>query len=115
MNLFVSLMQLITVQLKLEVKQTNFQNQRRITHTFCNFNFRLIWLAVILSALGVSLYMVLKGVVEPLYANPIIISFESKEITVDQIPFPAFTICNTNKIKKSSVEAATKYSCIFMH
>ena len=40
--------------------------------------------------------------------NPIIVSFAPFETTLDDIPFPAVTICNMNKVQKSDALALIK-------
>ena len=43
------------------------------------------------------------------HENPIIVSFAPFETTVDDIPFPAVTICNMNKVQKSDALAIIKF------
>lgn len=63
--------------------------------------YRIFWIVSLLAALAVSVYMIQVGVVEPLMANPVIITFYEEEINVDSVPFPAFTICNSFQFKRT--------------
>ncbi len=58
-------------------------------------------MASVLTAVGVSVYLIFLGVVYPLRANPVLIAFQDQEITISQVPYPAFTICLVNKIKRT--------------
>jgi len=40
--------------------------------------------------------------------SPVIVSFEPEETNIDQIPFPAITICNMNKAQKSMADGYVK-------
>lgn len=42
---------------------------------------------------------------ERYYLNPVIVTFNPKEQDLNEIPFPAITICNINPFKKSTVDA----------
>jgi len=45
--------------------------------------------------------------------NPIIVSLDTSAAIIDDIPFPAVTICNMNKMKRSGVERLTLRSVCF--
>jgi hypothetical protein len=77
--------------------------------------FRIFWLLAILGSVVFSAYLIFIGVVQPMFANPILISFQASEITIDQIPFPAFTICNVNKVKKDVVLELERYLVLHIY
>jgi len=49
--------------------------------------------------------------------NPIIVSLDTTAAIIDDVPFPALTVCNMNKMKRSAVERLTLRSvcslCLF--
>ncbi|CAL8073003.1 unnamed protein product [Orchesella dallaii] len=63
---------------------------------------RLFWWLSVLACLAYSFYLVAE-VVRKYNENPIIISFQPKETSVAQIPFPAVTICNVNILKTTAM------------
>ena len=43
-------------------------------------------------------------IVDKWKTSPILVSFDSSVTPISEIPFPALTICNYNKVRKSRVE-----------
>ncbi|KAM8715103.1 hypothetical protein ACLKA7_002189 [Drosophila subpalustris] len=71
-----------------------------ITRQDISRNERCFWLAVVLAAIAASIILVLVS----LYANretPTVTVIESSHFPTWNIPFPAVTICNFNKISKT--------------
>ena len=47
--------------------------------------------------------------------KPIIVSFAPFETTIDDIPFPAVTICNMNKVLKTNAVSIMKFALSEAH
>lgn len=65
--------------------------------------FRIFWLIAFLVAVALAIVFITS-----LYVNydnsPVIVNFSPEMINVQNIPFPAVTICNTNVALKSRAE-----------
>ena len=45
--------------------------------------------------------------------SPVLVSFDSTVTPISEIPFPAVTICNMNKVRKSRVEHVEKKRLLY--
>jgi amiloride-sensitive sodium channel len=43
-------------------------------------------------------------IVDKWKTSPVLVSFDSSVTPISEIPFPALTICNYNKVRKSRIE-----------
>ena len=58
---------------------------------------RLFWLLACLFGFTCAVYLIYK-VFEKAHYNPVLVSFASETTPIWEIPFPALTICNMNKV-----------------
>ncbi|XP_035704838.1 pickpocket protein 28 [Folsomia candida] len=64
---------------------------------------RICWLLTLLTSLGASAYLIY-GIIEKWNASPVIVSFQPSQTSVMDVPFPAVTVCSSNRFKKSAVD-----------
>ncbi|XP_059489263.1 pickpocket protein 28-like [Neocloeon triangulifer] len=67
---------------------------------------KLYWLVAFISGLSLS-YFFIVAIWSKWEENPIIVSLDTTAAIINDIPFPAVTICNMNKMKRSAVEKLT--------
>lgn len=73
-----------------------FENKRHIIE-------RLFWLFASLLMWSLGFYLI-SQIITKWQTSPVLVSFDSKTTPIWTIPFPAFTLCNMNKVRKSRVE-----------
>jgi len=71
--------------------------------TKCMFFFRIFW-AIALAAALVTAGLLIKEAYQKWDNAPVILSFATLPISVADIPFPAFTVCNMNNARKGVAE-----------
>lgn len=69
------------------------QRERHLTE-------RIFWILSFVVGCFAAFWLI-KDIWWKYYDSPIIVTFQPFQTTVDQIPFPAITICNMNKLQKS--------------
>ncbi|ODN05518.1 Pickpocket protein 28 [Orchesella cincta] len=77
------------------VRESNLHGVKYLATRNLHITERIYWIIAVLVCFGYSVYLV-SGVVQKYFENPVIISFQPKETSIAQIPFPAITICNVN-------------------
>ncbi|XP_071743578.1 pickpocket protein 28 [Lepeophtheirus salmonis] len=73
---------------------------------------RLLWLLAIISSWSFGIFMIMLFW-EKWKESPILVSFDDDLSPIWQIPFPAVTICNMNKILKSQVNKIDKLAKMY--
>ena len=66
---------------------------------------RIFWFIAVLAAVAIAIYFI-SGVFIKWHKSPVLVSFDSEQKWINEIPFPAVTICNMNMILKSHYENA---------
>nr|CAD7425786.1 unnamed protein product [Timema monikensis] len=71
-----------------------------VTNTLHSLPLRFVWFLAFLASL-VTCFFLINKVWEKWDESPVILSFREKVNNVREIPFPAVTVCNDNKVKTS--------------
>ncbi|CAL8122076.1 unnamed protein product, partial [Orchesella dallaii] len=71
---------------------------------------RTFWILAFIVGIAAAGFLIY-GVFSRYEGTPVIVSFQSKEQSVDTIPFPAVTFCSNNQFSKEKVESLKKFIC----
>ncbi|CAL8093922.1 unnamed protein product [Orchesella dallaii] len=64
---------------------------------------RIFWFLAFVAGLSIATWLI-SEMWTKYKQNPVIVSFQPFETNVDQVPFPAITICNMNKVMKTKAD-----------
>jgi len=64
---------------------------------------RIFWLLACICAFVIGTYLIYK-VIDKSITSPVLVSFDGTPVPIWEIPFPALTLCNMNKVRRSKVE-----------
>ena len=80
--------------------KSQIESQRTKNHGFF-FLYRILWLITISAGFAFSV-IVINPLYDRFFNNPIIRSIESNNYPIENISFPAVTICSNNKVRTLS-------------
>ena len=85
------------------MQETTLHGLKYITETRRHSLERLFWFVIIVIAWTCGAYMIYM-VMNKWKTSPVLVSFDSVQTGIYNIPFPSMTVCNMNKVRKSRVE-----------
>ncbi|CAL8073007.1 unnamed protein product [Orchesella dallaii] len=85
------------------IRESIFHGVKYLVTPNLHYSERIYWIIAVTACFGYAAYLVVDLIVK-YNKNPLIISFQSKETQISQIPFPAITICNVNILKGPLIE-----------